>query len=38
MNIYLLTLDIDLSGIEFSALPSGLHSVDHDVMYINIEK
>lgn len=25
--------DVSLQGIEFKALPSGLHTVDHDLMY-----
>ena len=27
--------DLELDGIEFSALPSGLHLVDQDVVYVS---
>ncbi len=28
-------LDITLDGVEFSVLPSGVHAIDSDVMYIH---
>lgn len=32
ISVRLSVIDLDLNGVEFSSLPSGLHTVEHDVV------